>query len=318
MDAILNDENMDNGLSILDLATVPIEDIIEENQAKKKEKLYSLWMDYGKDYVPAVNLQTCEKLPSGIYKVKEDRDGIHFRPTTVETDELYNFSDSFTDVIMKEVKDFWNKKDLYKQFNIVHKRGLLLEGSPGCGKTAAIALLVNDLLANDGIVFLINNLKDFDNLYDNLSGVVRKIEPERPVITIIEDVDKLVDAMGTDAPLLDLLDGKVSIDHHLVIMTSNDTSSLSTALLRPSRIDMRFVVEPPTEQTRREFFEKKKVNTELIDKLVEVTDGMSFAQLKEVFIGVTILGKDPETVAAQVLDPNASKDYLNKAKTIGL
>lgn len=318
MDAVLDDKIEVNEISLSDLITIPIEDLAEESMKKKNDKKYSLWMDYGNDYVPAVNLQTKDALPSGIYKVREERDGIHFRPTTVETDELYNFSESFTDIIMKEVKDFWVKKDLYKQCNIMHKRGLLLEGGPGCGKTAAISLLVNDLLKEDGLVFLINSLKDFDNLYDNLAAVVRKIEPDRPVITIIEDIDKLVDSMGTDAPILDLLDGKVSIEHHLVIMTSNDTSGLSPAILRPSRVDMRFVVEPPTAQTRREYFEKKGVTAEHLDAMVNATEGMSFAQMKEVFIGVVILGKDPKVVTSQILDPNSSKDYLRKAKTIGL
>lgn len=303
---------------ILDSIPVPNPFSDEELPVKKEEKVYSLWMDYGQDYVPAVNLQTVDKLPSGIYKVREERDGIHFRPTTVETDELYNFSESFTETIMKEVRDFWDKKDLYAKYNIVHKRGLLLEGGPGCGKTAAIALLVNDLLKTDGVVFLVNSAKDFDNLYDNLAGVVRKIEPDRPVITIIEDIDKLLDAIQTDAPILDFLDGKVSINHHLVIMTSNDTTSLSEALLRPSRVDLRFVVEPPSAKTRSEYFEKKDVSKEQLKELVEATEGMSFAQMKEVFIGTTILGKKAKDVAEQLLDPNKNKDYLVQKKKIGI
>ena len=43
----------------------------------------------------------------------------------------------------------------------------------------------------------------------------------------------------------------------LVIMTSNNTSELSEALLRPSRVDMHFEVSNPDKDIRKEYFIKK-------------------------------------------------------------
>ena len=125
--------------------------------------------------------------------------------------------------------------------------------------------------------------------------------------------------LGTDADVLDFLDGKHSINHHLVIMTSNNTSDLSTALLRPSRIDMRFVLEVPTKEVRKAFLEKKGVSPEVSEEYAIKTEGMSFAQLKEIFISTVILGKDIDYAVSKVLHPIEARDYLsNSQPKIGL
>ena len=97
--------------------------------------------------------------------------------------------------------------------------------------------------------------------------------------------------MGGDAKLLDFLDGRASVDNCLSILTSNNTSELSEALLRPSRIDLVYEVPMPDERIRGEYFMKKGVKTEDLPKFVEETEGMSFAELKEIFIGTYVLGK---------------------------
>lgn len=281
---------------------------------------FSTWLDYGSDYVPAINLKTCDKIPSGVYKITYQREEYRVIPAQINTDELFIFSESYTSKILNEVNDFWNKKDVYKKYNISHKRGILLSGRPGTGKSAVISLLINQLLENDGLIFIVNNIKDFSILFESLNSIIRKIEPDRPIITIIEDIDKLIDARGgDDSEFLDFMDGKNSIDHHLILMTSNNTSELSDALLRPSRIDMHFVLETPNETIRCEYLIKKGIDPKLAKEYASKTEGFSFAELKEVFISTAVMGKNINDVVKQIQNPTECKNYLNlKQNKLGL
>lgn len=277
---------------------------------------FSSWMDQGDGYTPVVKLTIKSKLPAGLYKVIVSNDDYKVVPIELNTDQLYSFSEGFINTILTEVEKFWNKADVYKENNLVHKRGLLLCGPAGCGKTSLIALLMKQLIEKDGLIFLARNAEDFTLMIEAIKFVVREIEPNRPIISVIEDVDKLIDTLGSDADLLTFMDGGLSIDHHMIILTSNDTTCLSDALLRPSRIDMRYEVPKPTKTIRKEFFIKKGLSEEVANEYADLTSSMSLADLKEVFIGTQILEKPVDTIITQLRNPHTNKDYLNTNKKV--
>lgn len=277
---------------------------------------FSSWMDQGDGYTPVVKLTIKPKLPAGLYKVIVSNDDYKVVPIELNTDQLYSFSEGFINTILTEVEKFWNKADVYKENNLVHKRGLLLCGPAGCGKTSLIALLMKQLIEKDGLIFLARNAEDFTLMIEAIKFVVREIEPDRPIISVIEDVDKLIDTLGSDADLLTFMDGGLSIDHHMIILTSNDTTCLSDALLRPSRIDMRYEVPKPTKTIRKEFFIKKGLSEEVANEYADLTSSMSLADLKEVFIGTQILEKPVDTIITQLRNPHTNKDYLNTNKKV--
>lgn len=301
------------------LANLPEDVWIDVPHDESEEEDFATWLDSGDSYSPATTLKPISKLPNGVYKMIMTQDGYKVVKVPLNSDELYTFSEGYTTTILQEVEDFWNRIDLYKKYNLSPKRGILLEGPPGSGKSSIITLLINQLIKEDGIVFLINDANDFNILANAMKPIVRKIEPDRRIITIIEDVDKLIESFGNnDSLILDFMDGKNSVDNHLIILTSNDTTSLSPALLRPSRIDRRYVLPNPSAKIRKEFFNKKGITD--TDTYVKATDGMSFAELKEVFIGTQILGKDLNKVVDQILNPLETRDYFTttKKKKIGL
>jgi SpoVK/Ycf46/Vps4 family AAA+-type ATPase len=240
-----------------------------------------------------------------------------WRATTVpvKTDELYSFPDNLTDVILSEVEEFWGKKEIYEKHNIVHKRGILLCGAPGCGKTSIIQLLSKQIVEKDGLVFVASDRDSFFGLVDNIK-TIKEIEKDRPIITIIEDVDQIIAQFGGDSPILDFLDGSKSIANHLCILTSNDTTDLSEALLRPSRIDLIYEIPNPKSDIRRTYFKNKGVAPEKLTEMVTATKGLSFAELKEVFIAVEVMGKPLEDVIKRIKEPFKSKDYLHKVQKI--
>lgn len=282
---------------------------------------YSMWIFDGKEYTPSLKLKIKKTLPKGIYKIDYEEGKYFIGQIKNNTDEIYKLSNKIVNTILTEIDDFWNKKDLYEKHHILHKRGLLLEGPAGNSKTSTINLIIENILNNDGLIFIVRSLREFNLLCDFLP-IFRQIEPNRNVITIIEDIDQLIDmGGGFDINILDFLDGKNSINHHLVIMTSNNTTRLSEALLRPSRIDVRFILELPDKQTRYEYLEKKGISKDRLNEYAEKTNGMTFAQLKELFISTEILNKDIDTAINKIMHPLETKDYLSnnlKVNKIGI
>jgi SpoVK/Ycf46/Vps4 family AAA+-type ATPase len=308
MDAILNDFIVtDNGECIIPLKNVPTE--VEP---------CTLWVQNKDYFIPDISITVHEKLPPGVYKMEYVGDrGWQAHKVEINTDELYIFSNDCTSDILNEVTTFWGKRDLYKQHNVAHKRGILLCGAPGCGKTSIIQLLVKQIVTEmNGIVFVASTPSEFSGLTQMLSSTIRQIEKERPIITIIEDVDQLITSLGGDAGILDFLDGSNSIENHLVILTSNNTTDLTNAMLRPSRIDLLYEIPNPTNDARQEYFKKKGIDPEIISDLTSKTDGFSFAELKEVFIAIKVLGKSVSETIHRIKEPFKSKDYLRKSKKI--
>lgn len=94
-------------------------------------------------YVPSS--KTVPKLSSGVYEIKESPSmGIYFQRIEIKTEGLIKFPQTNTDKVLKEIQTFWEKEDIFKEYNIVHKRGIILWGGPGGGKTSCVQLIMKE------------------------------------------------------------------------------------------------------------------------------------------------------------------------------
>lgn len=275
----------------------------------ENEEPVSMWIKEGNVIRPSTNLVIKNNLDPGIYKISLDRQyGIHCKPITISCDELITLNNPVIESLISEISMFWDKKDLYFQNKLIHKRGILLEGFPGTGKTSIITLLCEDLIKRGGIIFKLDGPADLSNYIAFVNDYFRKIENDTPCITIIEDIEKY----GDEVAILDLLDGKNSINHHVVIGTTNNSSDIPDTYLRPSRIDLRIEIDLPTEEVRRNFLEFKGVPNEDIEKLVELTDNFSIADLKELYTSVYLLEYDIESSVDKLINPRDKKNYTSR------
>lgn len=265
----------------------------------------SCWIDDKGIYKGSTDVKIKNKIDPGVYVSEMNRDiGLYCRKLDSTCDELFKFSDSSSKVILDEIQLFWEKKEKFNKENLVHKRGILMYGYPGTGKTSTIELLTQDLINRGGLVFKVPSPDQLIFHINFLKQSFRKIEPDTPVITILEDIDKY---NNYESELLDFLDGKTQIDHHVTLMTTNDTSNLPGNLLRASRVDLKVRVDLPSEEVRKEFLEFKKVPAEDIDEIVSLTKKFSLADLKEVFIGRYLLGKSLKDSIEVISDTDFEK-----------
>lgn len=233
-----------------------------------------MWAKYGDAYFPCE--EAVGKLKAGQYTVESSpQRGIYFNTIEVNTDELMVLPDTSSDKIIGQIEEFWTKKELYKSFNFVWKRGFLLWGPPGSGKTTTIQLVAKNIIAKDGIcVFVKNPAVAAAGL-----EVLRKIEPDRPVVVILEDIDAITQR-HSDAELLALLDGELQIQNVAFLATTNYPEKLDKRLVnRPSRFDVVQKIDYPNEEARRMFLLRK--NPSLADRIVENGDEVALGRARK-------------------------------------
>lgn len=290
---------------IIVLSDDPIDD------DERKEEKISVWLK-DKDIIkPSTNISLLQKIEPGIYTVDFSRDhGIYCKKMDIKSDELFVFSDSISEKLLKEINTFWEKSERYKQNNLVHKRGILLEGFPGTGKSSIISILCKEIISKGGVVFKINGVRNLDTYFEFIRYGFREIQPETPVVTILEDLDQYEEI---ESELLDFLDGKTHLDHHVVIATTNNTELIPDTFLRPSRIDLKIEVPLPSEQTRREYFKFKNTPEDEIENLVKQSEDFSLADLKELYVCIYLLDYTVEEAVGKITAPKEKKNYLNSS-----
>lgn len=287
----------------------PMDFSLPEQEEDESKQTVSVWVK-DKDVIRAsTDISLLQKIEPGVYAVDFSRDmGLFCKKIDIKSDELFIFSGSITQELLEEINLFWSKAELYKANNLIHKRGILLEGFPGTGKSSIISILSNEIIAKGGVVFKINGFRNLDHYIEFVRTGFRKIQPDTPIITILEDLDQYEDV---EVELLDFLDGKTHLDHHVIIATTNNTEMIPDTFLRPSRIDLKVEIPLPNEITRREYFTHKEVPENDIEELVSKSNNFSLADLKELYICIYLLDYTIDEAINKISSPREKKNYLH-------
>jgi len=235
--------------------------------------------------------ETAPKLPAGYYKVAFFARNISFFRQTLNTDNLLRFEDSKVDKILKEIDTFWDSRDKFETYGFLQKRGIILYGPQGSGKSASVQLIVKDIIERDGVVIM----GDTPELLAEGLRKLRIVEPDRKLACVFEDIDAIIQREG-EHPLLSILDGDIQVDRLLNLATTNYPERLDKRIVaRPRRFDHLVFVDMPKESIRKEYFlNKLNLNKVEVSKWVKATDGLSFASMAELVVSVKCLGNDFE------------------------
>lgn len=196
--------------------------------------------------------------------------------------------------IKNDVQSWLDSKELYEQHGIPWKRGMILVGPPGNGKTHMIKSLVNHFALN--ALYVRGFSAEYKTDSENISAVFRKARACAPAILILEDLDSLVNPTNR-SHFLNELDGFALNSGILTVASANDPEKLDPALInRPSRFDRRYVFSMPTAVDRSrylQFFTSSLDSTlQLGDEdstiVGEATEGFSYAYLKELVLSSMI------------------------------
>ena len=155
--------------------------------------------------------------------------------------------------LFEDMDVFMRSPDLYSQRGLDYKRGYLLYGPPGCGKSSCIKAMANKY---DLYVFNLDleTVKTNSQLLSLMNDMLDEV-PDKPYILTIEDFDRhemFTDKKNYNARkdkvtmqcLLNIIDGVVETHGRILFITCNDVSNIEKvdALIRPGRIDRKITL----------------------------------------------------------------------------
>lgn len=198
----------------------------------------------------------------------------------LNSDEVFVFRDRGSQELREEIKKFWMSAKQFKEAGLLHKRGILLHGNPGSGKTTMIRQEMKQL-ASKQIVFF---SKSPYQLQRTLAEV-RASDKDTPITVVMEDIDELANGWGMHG-LLEMLDGANAQDKILYIGTTNNIEQMPEKLKRPGRFDRKINIPNPDRSLRLEYIQKKfpKLQPQQMQQMAEQTDDLSFGHLREIVV----------------------------------
>lgn len=252
-----------------------------------------MWSVVGDSYWPCDKTES--ELPPGQYiPMFNEHRGIYFVKKQINLDELIQLPDSETGYVLATISDFWKKEKAFRKFKFLWKRGVLLWGPPGSGKTSCLQQMSQQIIDSGGLSVYCSA----PTITAEALRILRRIEPKRPIVVMIEDIDAVVERFG-EPDLLALLDGELQIDNVVYVATTNYPEELDPRFIqRPSRFDEIIYIGMPSTAARREYLKVKNPrlgkSEEDLENWVKKTEGFSIAALKEVIVAVECLGRDLE------------------------
>ena len=227
---------------------------------------------------------THEKMPAGVYTPGVSQEiGIYLEKMENKTDGLLNFPDSASEMVLAEMREFQRLKDRFEKYGFLHKRGIMLYGPPGSGKTTTIQQLIAMIVKEgNGIALFL----DHPVIAARALRMIRSIEPERQILGIMEDFDGLLQSYG-ESGYLSLLDGEAQVDNVVMVATTNHVGRIEARFRdRPSRFDLIQEIGMPSAAARRMYLSVKApdIAPEVLEQMVKASEGYSVAHLREMII----------------------------------
>jgi len=212
--------------------------------------------------------------------------------------------------IRKNTIDFLLNDDFReycKNHYIKLKRGIVLEGRPGTGKTLTIQWIKDIALNNDIEFHSFKNVDDFIKNQDDYYDENKKIFVFEDFDTLLrerKDVDYSPNAIL--GMILNTLEGVNEINNVVSIFTTNEVKVFDSAFIRPGRIDKVYSYRLPDKETYKEFFEayipEDSLFYEFIEQnLVSSNTDISFAILKGVCDDINIFKFSGEELTKEII-----------------
>lgn len=180
--------------------------------------------------------------------------------------------------ILQDIESFKSKEEWYSSIGVPWRRGYMLYGPPGNGKSSLVASLAGKFDANLKVINLSNLINDAALM--ECFGAVHNGD-----FVLLEDADCITRAGFSNfslSTLLNAIDGVGTKDGRILFLTTNKPDELDEALVRPGRLDRKFHIQNATKEQAYQlyyrFFGKAPDNLTIEDYQY------SMAELQEKFL----------------------------------
>lgn len=128
-----------------------------------------------------------------------------------------------------------------REHQVPLKRGILLEGPFGTGKTLTAYVAAKKCVENNWTFIYLSTVKD-------LKTAIHFAKAYQPAVIFAEDVDRVMDG-NRDEKMDDILNTIDGVDTKgmelIVVLTTNNVSRIEPAMMRPGRLDAVIPVKAP-------------------------------------------------------------------------
>lgn len=223
--------------------------------------------------------------------LERDRGNLHVR--VIEGDDIpYTKDNTWEDLFLPEeiktevkslVENFLASKEFYLKNKIPWKRGILLYGKPGNGKTSIIRTIMSMYPFKP--VTVVAGAND-----EAMREAFSYAEEQSPALLYIEDLDSLLEKSLDPSAFLNLMDGISAKNGLLVVATANEVKKLKANVTdRPSRFDRKFEIPLPNAEMAYIYLKRWFGNLITLKKCRELAKyaskhEFSYAYLKELYI----------------------------------
>jgi len=192
--------------------------------------------------------------------------------------------------ILEDFTAFLGARAEYERYRVPHKRGVLLLGPPGNGKTHCLRALIKFLKVP--CLYVMSLKSQYGTEDGNIDAVFARARELTPCCLVFEDLDAMIHAKNRSY-FLNQLDGLSNASGMLTLATTNHPEKLDPAIVdRPSRFDRKYHFDLPQKVDRHRYLaswnarlepEMRVSEAELV-QLSELTEDYSFAYLKELYL----------------------------------
>jgi hypothetical protein len=229
-----------------------------------------------------------DSLPGGAYTASMDAGILYLVPQRIISDKLFPIPNPTVDAVLKSIGDFSSEEVRlkYKERGFVHKRGYLFYGPPGTSKTVTIKRILRMCVERHNAICVLNpHPRLINDLIQILKGMVDG--KDRQIIIVLEEFEQ--NLQHHEDEMLNLMDGIYNNDNIVYLCSTNYIDTIHDRIKsRPSRIAELHRFDLPSDEERTTFL---RFLTGVDDpEFIRATTGMSFDQIKEVYISTSIFG----------------------------
>lgn len=246
-------------------------------------------------------------LPAGAYSAYANMMGRFIRTFNMNTDKLLYIKSKPMEDIKQDISAFLTpeKRERFKDFNIMYRRNYMMHGPPGTGKSALVNLLAENFVKeHNGLVIRSFRPDEINEFIAHLRSVDQRSGlPERPVMLVVEEFDSRLES--DEFAYTNLLDGEYSFPNSILLATTNHFDRIPSRIKnRPSRFSMIREIGYPDREARFSFLnnmvpEKYKAMID-IETVAEKTTNVSIDHLKDVVISICCFDQTYDDAVAKI------------------
>ncbi len=215
--------------------------------------------------------------------------------------------------IYADGKKFLESPDSYYDRGLPYRRGYLLHGPAGNGKSTLVQVLATEL----SLPIYMLTLTD-PEMTDAALAVALGRTPDRCLL-VIEDFEKidLNETAMTVPGLLNAIDGPIASEGRLLIMTANEPEIISEYFLRPGRIDRRWLIDDPDSATIERCMARFSINGDSIGPVSTILAAAKLSSWSMARVQQELLRTSDDSISGEfVPDPPYEPDMSKRSGPI--